>query len=214
MSMKNKSLSIWCVTLSCVSLLFSFAVLVRYCPLVETSFDYMGVIVSVLGLLVTILIGWQIFQSIYSEDRMQKAIQSASEKASRDYVHITRGVSKINEARLRNSQIAASIVPIDMMFDAVELFLGCSNTSLSYPLIDDSLRIIQDMLEESGKDGERRILSGRLERYRDILKRTHSTYISAVDRLLSEARQVSLEYEKTLSDKIIDGMFADAQELD
>jgi len=57
-----------------ISLLFSIAVLCKWCPrMVEPEnlgFDYIGVIIGILSLLVTVLLGWQIFNAISFDNRM------------------------------------------------------------------------------------------------------------------------------------------------
>ena len=50
--------------MSFAALLSSIAVLVVYCPTCDVKADYMGVIVGVLALLVTTLIGYNIYNVI------------------------------------------------------------------------------------------------------------------------------------------------------
>ena len=67
----KKEYPIWIICI--VSLLFS---VVAVCTAVwrtpELSFDYQGVIVGVLSLLVTVLIGWNIYTTIGIENRISK----------------------------------------------------------------------------------------------------------------------------------------------
>ena len=63
--MEKKSLSWWAMASCFVSLLSSVvAVCVAVWRSPELSFDYQGVIVGVLSLLVTVLIGWNIYSVI------------------------------------------------------------------------------------------------------------------------------------------------------
>lgn len=60
--MKKES---WALLLSSVAVLISLVAICVACPhKAELGFDYQGVIVGVLSLLVTILIGWQIYTFI------------------------------------------------------------------------------------------------------------------------------------------------------
>ena len=66
----KKSISIW---VSCISLLLSvIAVCAAFWRSPDLSFDYQGVIVGVLSLLVTVLIGWNIYTTIGIESRINK----------------------------------------------------------------------------------------------------------------------------------------------
>lgn len=66
----KKSISIW---VSCLSLPLSvIAVCAAFWRSPDLSFDYQGVIVGVLSLLVTVLIGWNIYTTIGIESRINK----------------------------------------------------------------------------------------------------------------------------------------------
>ncbi len=47
-----------------ISVIASVIAICRTCPRVELDFDYMGLIVGILALLVTMLIGWQIYNAM------------------------------------------------------------------------------------------------------------------------------------------------------
>lgn len=61
----NKGLIWICLAISIISLFVSIIVLVNYCHTQNLTFDYMGVIVSILTLLVTSLIGAQVGQYVF-----------------------------------------------------------------------------------------------------------------------------------------------------
>ena len=84
-----------------VSLIVSIAVLVNYCPTQNLQFDYMGVIVGILALLVTSLIGAQVGQYIF----VDKRIEGISSKITRT---IARKVAQ-EEARIVAQKTAERI---------------------------------------------------------------------------------------------------------
>lgn len=53
-----------------ISLLASVTAICRTCPRTELDFDYMGLIVGILALLVTMLIGWQIYNALSLEQKI------------------------------------------------------------------------------------------------------------------------------------------------
>lgn len=63
-----------CISLivSLIAIALSVIALIRSCPNTNMSFDYMGVIVGILSLLVTVLIGWNIFYALNINGRVDK----------------------------------------------------------------------------------------------------------------------------------------------
>lgn len=89
--MKKKSLSWWAMASCFVSLLSSVvAVCVAVWRSPELSFDYQGVIVGVLSLLVTVLIGWNIYSVIdlrgtkKKMDEMGKSLENEIKSATQN----------------------------------------------------------------------------------------------------------------------------------
>lgn len=66
----------WAFLLSGISMLVSIvAICMAGYRTPELGFDYQGVIISILSLLVTVLIGWQIYNVIYVESRVKKSLE-------------------------------------------------------------------------------------------------------------------------------------------
>lgn len=65
--MKKES---WALVLSGVAVAISIACC--FIKIEPVSYDYMGILVGVLSLLVTILIGWQIYNAIYIKESLKK----------------------------------------------------------------------------------------------------------------------------------------------
>lgn len=80
--MDDNRAEIWiplAIMFSIVSLVFSGAALCKTCPAVDLKFDYLGVIVGILALLVTVLIGWQIF-SLVNINRIEERIRESDNR--------------------------------------------------------------------------------------------------------------------------------------
>ena len=75
--MKNVGfiLSILAIILSILAICFSL-------PRTELSFDYLGLIIGILGVLVTVLIGWNIYAVIDFRQEKQRLIQYFNEQKS------------------------------------------------------------------------------------------------------------------------------------
>ena len=73
--MKKES---WALLLSSVAVLISLVAICVACPhKAELGFDYQGVIVGILSLLVTVLIGWQIYNALEIKKEIKKEIDSS-----------------------------------------------------------------------------------------------------------------------------------------
>ncbi len=93
--MKNTNFSRITFVISLISLGISIAVLVNYCPTQNLKFDYMGVIVGILSLLVTILIGLQLYNYIYARESITRIIDEMLRKMALDFQHTTAARDKL-----------------------------------------------------------------------------------------------------------------------
>ena len=71
------------MAISIVALVVSIIVLVNYCPTQGLSFDYMGVIVGILSLLVTALIGAQVGQYVFVDKKIEKIASTITRTIAR-----------------------------------------------------------------------------------------------------------------------------------
>lgn len=68
----------WAIIFALAAIIMGVIALATVCPRTDLSFDYMGVIVGILSLLVTALIGWQIFNLI-KIDRLKNSLEMAEQ---------------------------------------------------------------------------------------------------------------------------------------
>lgn len=68
----KKELSIWLSLISLVLSVVATCVAIWRSP--DLRFDYQGVLVGVLSLLVTMLIGWQIYNALYLKEQIKKEV--------------------------------------------------------------------------------------------------------------------------------------------
>lgn len=62
--------------LSGIAIVISIIAICVVCPhKAELGFDYQGIIVAILSLLVTILLGWQIYNAIYIKESLKKEVE-------------------------------------------------------------------------------------------------------------------------------------------
>lgn len=115
----------WSLGLSGVAVFISIT-----CCFIKTepvSYDYMGMLVGVLSLLITILLGWQIYSAIYIKDSLKKEVLNSSAEMVA-LTKITLLKSQLNtlyglhEGALRAGNINYMMSSLDVMMDiAIDL---------------------------------------------------------------------------------------------
>jgi hypothetical protein len=78
----NKKKILISSSLSIIAIIFSATALCLYKPRINLDFDYLGAIVGILSLLITVLIGWNIYQLIDIKD-LKKELDNKSKKISK-----------------------------------------------------------------------------------------------------------------------------------
>ena len=157
--MSNKTLVWISLSVSVISLTISIIVLVNYCPTQNLKFDYMGVIVGILALLVTALIGAQVGQYVFVDKKIHKisskitrtiARKIAQEEANR----IASSVSE-KEAKKIAESTAMSIVgglPDDIatIFKGKDFMEQASQSAMVSEMMDAIDEIIKGIEEFQG----------------------------------------------------------------
>ena len=105
-----------------ITFIFSLAILCRLYPRITTpvylGFDYLGLIIGILSLLVTALLGWQIFNIISFENTVDKKLNTYN-KAYKVLLGQEIAKTKIDILRdMRISDIDGHIINIDTIFKA------------------------------------------------------------------------------------------------
>lgn len=213
-----------------MSLTVSICVLVNYCPTQNLQFDYMGVIVGILALLVTALIGAQVGQYVFVDKKIQKitrtlvrvvskrvAQEEAREVAKVTAIEVVGGlpddISIVLKGKnlLRDSSSCAMdggiMKCIDFILKALKEFKKCKSEALYKSAIDDALDQLQEYFKYSEKNGGIRILKGKRQDYETILKDIRSEYLPICLEYLAKADEKDEQYDKDFHFKAIDDMF-------
>lgn len=119
-----------------ISLLFSIAVLCRYCPRIvepdNLGFDYMGVIVGALSLLIGFLVGWQIYKTIEIDKKMEVMNNGSRDAIAEDMFY--NGYAKLTSLEYIYPENYISTIRICVA--ALNLNFSEDKASLLYELID------------------------------------------------------------------------------
>ena len=105
---KIRNIQLWSFVFSIIALTVSIISICSAFPRIEnTKFDYLGIIITIFALLITILIGWQIWHAFYfaeeikSQSRENAAIKKTiDEKVQKLYDDINDNLEKRNKRHL------------------------------------------------------------------------------------------------------------------
>lgn len=156
----------------------------------ELGFDYIGAIVGILALMVALLLGWQIANFFMSKDYIKEMIDEKVGELANDYINVL-------ETRTRAEKHLDYIVVdydepaiIEDCLSAIEKTNTFMDNRLKKYAIDDTLRTLQGILNQNDKDNPYKILKGKKNLYRFILKDIQHPYIESLLQIINEAEEV------------------------
>lgn len=138
----------------------------------DLGFDYQGVIVGVLSLLVTALIGWQIYSTIAMEERMRKiAERIVSHKADEIKVEFYRSLAdtynSLTLSSIKANKPIESILYLNNQFTCV---LRCNDMNQANNVITNMMGIIKKFKDECRDNKElKEILKAHIESMKILL---------------------------------------------
>lgn len=146
--------NLWLVIVSILSITAICLVICRIDPI---SYDYMAILVGILSILVTILIGWQIWSTIAIDSRIKGAISSAKKEIG-DYLESENNRrDDLSMYTLCITHARIAIIEKDYE-DAFVCFIRglehTKNLELKSELIEQCLSPLYSMVNELEKIGE------------------------------------------------------------
>lgn len=170
--------NLWIISLINIGVLITnLCYLSYFYPRYETlSFDYLGLIVGVLSFLVTLLLGWQIFSSIDTKNKIEKIetlqnilkekIDSFKEFQIKEEKKMRYHISRMQGLSLYEKQPYTAYIAF---FDSLETALKINNSEYAYTSLNDLqgvANIIQKSKIANGSDDEN-IKSLSIDRLKD-----------------------------------------------
>ena len=234
--MGSKKLSWISFVLSTLALVVGVIALVNRCPTQDlySHFDYIGVIVGILALLVTALIGAQVGQYVFVDKKIEGiskritriiAKKVAAEVAQRETPELAKqtALEAIDDIVSDFSQVMISqdllykaknyrtfsefMKTIDNGFEALAILVQCKNNKMSDPSVMDALRCISDACERCRESGGARILEGRRDYYKEVLQKiTQDT--NQIEIYLNEAKGMSPDTDDKIRENEVLGEFS------
>ena len=147
------------------------AVCMAYYHTPDLGFDYQGVIVGVLSLLVTALIGWQIFSIITLKTEIEKC---TNEIVNEKLKLLNYSITGYTKARLSNTLFyKGDTNSLDNAFDALEDVVKSGGIDIENTALNCTIQRIVDYIDDikSSNDGKLYIMPGKKNHYLTIMKK-------------------------------------------
>ncbi len=202
--------------ISIIALVVGIIALVNRCPTQDlySHFDYMGVIVGILALLVTALIGAQVGQYVFVDRKIEKiagkitriiAHKSANDVAKKtaaesvkkmqeDLRHIATASNRIVETKIAYT-LCNDTKYIAYVMATVEEYLQIGDKELSNKFIDIFLTEHLPQIERMKSNGELKVREDHKPMIKKFLAECEFPHIEEVRELLRDVRTISEQEE-------------------
>ena len=142
----------------------------------KNGMDYLGVIVGILALLVTVLIGLQLYNYIYARENIESMMNEAIHKMESDYKHTTaaRDIFSNRFVMVVSDYDCARIT--DCIVNALAEVHKCNNVDMSRNTLDYIMEEAHKLCCEYSVNGKM-IKEGKRAEYLYILKQVDHKYI-------------------------------------
>lgn len=132
------AISIIAIALSIIAIVIVFT---KHYPRINLDFDYLGLIVGILALLVTVLIGWDIYKAVNIDKYIKKQIENAETEA------ICLTLSQLGLSLYRTNNYMAALTALVNALSAWKPYSG--------EMGDKAASHAQDILCKVLKEGEK-----------------------------------------------------------
>lgn len=161
-------------------------------PRVEWSngIDYLGVIVGILAVLVTVLIGLQLYNYIFARENLKQIIDGEVIKMIKDYEHVTAAHDKVHDGydyivtRFVNEKIT------DAIMTSIKELEHCENPAMKSNCLDYVMKESHSFLEHYRREDGPRIYVGKRTEYLYLLKKVDHMYVPELVEYIEAATEV------------------------
>lgn len=161
------------VVASIISGVISMMSLYLALPAIKGDFTHHDALVDILGILVTVLMGWNIISVV---DFKKKA--ESVEHISGDFSYVISGIMELN---LSSFMLAGEkVVLLDNSFNTLESIQKCQNDQIKVQTEKEVMVLISRICDAMKQDRQNEILAGRKERYKYLLSHVDSEYKQSI----------------------------------
>lgn len=157
----------------------------------RNGMDYLGVIVGILALLVTVLIGLQLYNYIYARENIESMMNEAIRKMEADYEHITKARDMItNSYQFVVMEYNAAKIA-DGILEALKETDKCGNVEMKKSSLDYIMNEAHGLCTNNSENGKQ-IKAGKRMEYLYILDHIDHLYRAELQKYIQEAEEVEI----------------------
>lgn len=157
----------------------------------RNGMDYLGVIVGILALLVTVLIGLQLYNYIYARENIERMMNEAIHKMVEDYEHIT----KARDTLMNSYQFVIMEEKVAKIADGIMEALRetdkCGNAEMKRNSLDFVMKEAHDFCCKYSEN-RKQIKAGKRMEYLYILEHIDHLYKGELKKYIEEATEVEV----------------------
>lgn len=130
----------------------------RYIPPKQTGFDYMGVVVGIMGVMITLLVGWQIFSSIKEKERIDKLSEDFKDYKNTIQTEYGNDIAKMSSCCAKRGKDISNIETKLKELDKRISFIIRLNNKNQMPLnIKENFELLDLLQKDSNNTNSERI---------------------------------------------------------
>ncbi len=188
--MNNKSIARISLAISIISLFVSIIVLVNYCPTQNLRFDYLGVIVGILALLVTVLIGLQLYNYIFARENVKLIVDDQIRRMVSDYEHISKARDNVYEGFefVVNDYVNEKIT--DHIIAALQELDRCENADMKEHCLEFVMKEAHLLCTDYTEARGRKIYKNKRQDYLYVMKGVDHKYSPELVNYIQNAEEV------------------------
>lgn len=170
------------------------AVSIIYIKKEPMSFDLMAGLVGLLSTLVTVLIGWQIFNYIFMKEEMEKRMSSIVKESFDDFFPVLMGCIEANSGD--SLTVPGDERSFDFYFECLNKVSKTKNAKMSYFAVKFIANKMSEAINDMSKGNRKGILVGKRRFYLSVLEKfNHEDVYTFVD-YVKEAEEVSYDNDR------------------
>ena len=210
--MEDKNISMYALILSSIAIFFGIVAIITSQPYC-IGIDIYGIIVTLLIGMITLLIGWQIFNYLSLKETIKEVVMSEVEKTTKDYRHVLDAITYMyGHAGMFNGNNPAKLVHCGV--NSLRESLMCQDEELKMFSVEYTMNFLHGVVELVNEDERNKptIYKGKRQDYLYLLKYVDNKYTEELIEFISEAEETQLSDENeigfmtTLSEEDIDSI--------
>ena len=179
-------------TITIVALVISIISLCVACFRNEAvlGFDYIGVIVGILAVLVTVLIGLQLYNFIYAREQVKNIVDQQIRSMTIDYEHVSKSRDCVQNgfdfvvAGYKTERIAEALIK------ALSEIVKCKNPDMKQQSLDYVMDVAHRLCFNYSKEKGKHIYKEKRSEYLYVLEQIDHKYVSDLKDYVMSAEEV------------------------